>query len=999
MHMRIPLMDKSSKRNERRSNQPKNKSKTIEIKISKRENNESFNKTSKKLCNFTNVNNYENSNMETNHSANSSNPTNNLSANFNDFADSLSNINDFIKSAVNSFNEPNKDSILQILDNLNNSQLPGNDSEILVFIKLINELITTPYFHFISIPLRSLLFKILCCSCKVQKEIKLFSFEILFNNFDSKELFHSFICLYSSIDILRVSNASFRNYCLLKCLTKVVVTNQELINFSFCIQDLENCIPFVEYLTRTIEVPICRYLLILISYDFLRNVKGDLLSLKLQDVPKDLNDSVISKVFTVFPAIKSEFESNEVMNGNDAINAVNDDANVVDRNGTNDNKAVNDINAVTDVDKAGTDAIKAVNDTCSMSAENTLSDLLIKLFNCTSIRTILLSIYKRLFFYFLIKNKRLFQTGKVFKIFSKNEKTFIYKHIKTHRTAFINIFKQIDHKFIIKEALKSDINLNLLINQEKLESSELSIFYNLCFSYVQKHRDFIKMKVFSPFHFCSQFNKCLDKSFIKYIEIHFIKPLDLKCKESLKFINEFNIFNISNRKVNSFVDPVALVSELADCPGNLFIKSNIEQNILILNILCNTELNVLLVKRLVPVLRKLILYKEYTLYSGRLYYFIYKTFNMTDPLFTSDILHKDLHKNICESLIIKAGLNNNTFEESFIRALSQYDTGNSKNKDRNRNDDENRGENRCDNSNDENRDICENDTDPNSIINVNVIYEYPLVIVNSIIFYLYYNPTFSFEYPQILSSALQMKNQSTFYLLEYLKMYVNNNSSINLNSCTSFIVESLSSLYDLYFYFEVINNSLIFPFQSHVLEILFGALKLKVLLPCMAIPYVLTQHNCNFIYKNYLESCVNCINDCLYVTSSSIRESIRKIKAVTRIENEVEMDNKILENESFVPELLLKSLFNLKLANNFIYSLSLVAPLKKILSKLDYQDDILSVFIVLRQLREFGKSDKKVIISHILENISDEQIMKLIEDSKDFYEKNSRGELPIHFIF
>jgi hypothetical protein len=72
--------------------------------------------------------------------------------------------------------------------------------------------------------------------------------------------------------------------------------------------------------------------------------------------------------------------------------------------------------------------------------------------------------------------------------------------------------------------------------------------------------------------------------------------------------------------------------------------------------------------------------------------------------------------------------------------------------------------------------------------------------------------------------------------------------------------------------------------------------------------------------------------------------------------------------------------------------------LKKILDKIDYQDDILIVFIILRQLKKFNKKEKQMVISHIQENCSDEKILDLVEKAKEFFDKNSRNNLPVDFI-
>lgn len=1013
---------------------------------------------------------------------------------------SIKSINSYIQDAIQSFNESVKDNLIKIFQNFVVDE--AQPDEMLAFLKILQNLVQTSYFHFIKFPLRSILLKILNINCKVSKELKLLSFELLSYNFDPFETFNALISLYNVIDVFRVARSQFRNYCLFKCLSQIIAGELEqfnskekplkkvilnLNNTLHCIQSLENCVPFVEYLIRNTESTVARYSILLICYDFLKNINVDLLSMKIQNIPKDLNDNLVSKIFLNFSELKNSFDKKVQMPQLHECNSQADQEkiNKMQNSSLTESKDIHSCNLNIEGDMKDDKSFQITSLLSENSSKHTnldtedfiqCFDLLIqRLFDFPSTKTIILSIYKRLFFYFLHQRKRIFQSIKIYKIFSKDEIRFIYKQIKNSEASFINIFKQLGQHYLLKEVQRTDdINFSLIssINQEKLNENQLRLFYSLCFSLVEKRKEIFHIKVYNSTLFCEQLSQKLDNSCLRYFSVEFNSPINLQSVATLEYLYLYTQFD-SSGKFEKMVSIVTLVSLIVDEPNSLFAKNKVEFHVLILKILFNVVkfLNVPLVKRLVPVLRKLILFDEYVLYAGRLYFAIYQTFKMIDPIFTGDVLFSSMRStevvskelnaefsSFDSSLPIKAAINNNSFESSFKKAwtliveskkailnkplttvpiipetesqkpsnlnLTEYD-----------------------------KTITEKTTeDPSHAFNEA---EHTFLIFSSLssisanflskslIFYLYYNPAFSFEYTPILLSILSKRDKNTLFLLEYLKFHV--------DKCVSFISEAIDDLYDLYFYFEQNINEIIFPFQKSITQLLFESLKAKAILPCMAIPYVLPQNNCYFIYRNHLDSCINCVNDSLDLICRNIRRVIKKISGYqdsnkiedsmrssneqninenqldSKLENDFESINKStahkegislitnheFDNESEINSTVeqmkpnntkviskdtLNSLFSTQIPNNFFHTLSLRTSLKKILLKLDYQNDILIVYVILKQLQSFNKKEKQMIISHVLENCFDEGALNLVDKAKQFYEKNPKGDLPVDFI-
>lgn len=857
-------------------------------------------------------------------------------------------------SSFKVFNEHTKDDVVQFVANLDVSTHAPNTIHSL---KLIFE---SPYFHFVSNKLRSFLFKILSFKTDIPKESKLLAGEYLNRYFCSVDNFRDMAALYSTIDTFKVSRTTFRNNILLQTLADIFVRskdkNQLLEALEQCFRCFPQCISFVEFLCKNPSNFVCRHALILYCFDFLRNIKVDLLSIKNAEDIKEVDESVISRIFLSFSEIYNE--------------------------STCDSFDIKTSERLVDESKHNIGS-----DNKHTGANQSLSSTLIfSLFNSENTRSILLSVYKRLFFFFLFKQKRIFQGLKIFNIFTKEEKSSIYKNIKKYRLSFINIFKQIDQGYLLRSINNSvsDVSsvngdLILAIKEERLDEEGLRTFYSSYFFCLENSRASLKIKCINLEIFCEEFNSRLDKSIIKYIKISENTSSDHYTLNGLKFIHcitkEMNSTVESKGCIDTslvaLVDAVRLVSLIVDDPSSLVDHSKTEYFNVLLCILFNgfRLLNSPLIMRLLPVLRKALAYKDYTMNAGRLYNRVYEAYNFRDPLYSDDAYSAgasvDRDSNNISSLLVKSAINHPSFQSTF-NAYTQKHVSEALPE----------------------KDIAESQhsLDKGSgIVDTLPPFERG-VVSSSLVFYIQYNPHFSLSFPSILVDTLKRKNQSTKYLLSILKE--------NISHCSSFITRNIGAIQELFFHFEKQNGSIVYPFEWDILEILFESLKAKIILPCMAIPYILCRKDCLYIFKNCKESCINCINDCTYIVRRRI------VRILSSYKNDASNNENNDNNKSYalVDLSVIDSLFDFELSNNFFSLCSNRVSLKKTIEKVDYQNDCLVVYIVLRSLRLFNKKDKEIVIKHITENVGDEKIFEIVEKTKEYYEKNPRGVLPVDYI-
>lgn len=239
--------------------------------------------------------------------------------------------------------------------------------------------------------------------------------------------------------------------------------------------------------------------------------------------------------------------------------------------------------------------------------------------------------FKKLFFYFLSlkdqsKSHPLATCG-ILKIFTKKEIRYIYKRVKGV-TAFINIFRQLDQRYLVKELRKDlkngdgDYKIFNSINVLKLEDKDLYIYYREYFKiagdeyYVLSLNKSENTPVKSGIMianlevFSQAFNDELDKYFVQNIKVKKCHNLcDYEGKKIVIMslaISQMLLYYTSIQKT-IFVDPVWIASLLWDDTPGLADRN---RNVIINNILwilhniyseLNSSLKVRLSRRLLEI--------------------------------------------------------------------------------------------------------------------------------------------------------------------------------------------------------------------------------------------------------------------------------------------------------------------------------------------------------------------------------------------------------------
>jgi len=889
----------------------------------------------------------------------------------NDCEDKILWICNFIDINKNTFNESNRNILYESLEELKIDL--SSDSQLLALINALSQLAKTSYFYFLSSSIYPVLLKLLNSKIKCQIQTKVLALEFLSENYDSDRLFKTIMEMYNSIDSSRIGRRSFRNYAAHRLLestfSKVVTTDASkihevhsqtnadivkdpteldsfldkhqvhfLLELSEC---LNHCIPFAEFLSRNTDDALCCTFMLIYAYSFLAKIKEDLMNIKKIEEIKNVEENVIAKIF---------LRLNEILH-------------FYKRDGN-------------------------AKYSCILKA----------LYKSNNLKSVVLTVLKRLFNFFSIKNKRLLNAIKVPKVFNKKEKAFLHRNLKDHTLAYTNVFKQLDYRYLLKLMYKiqvADKNSSLLlenINQDQLDEADLVQFYDFYIKFIDYWKSSIKsIKIKYMEVFARLFNRKIDKTFIRFVTFNSVASYE--SEEIIEMIATYFyvIFYLDTRLSYVFdktVDVVELVSHLADTPSNLQIghKTRYYNNILKILYFMTSSLNKGLIGRMFPILCKLTFHSDYSLNAGRLYRKILDLFKLENRLFevesvkTNDFI-----------LLAKASVGDPSFEQDYKINLDKnqelFWTKHSQ--------DTVTGESNQPEDGKHNNRLLQG------------------ILDNSVISYLYYNPSFAMDYKNELRDILRRKNKSTISLLEYL-LYVTG-SNEELNVLFSFISVNITEFYALYNFqpdkskesgghgiskneYTASNNKLaemneneekdtrkLFiiqhnPFENLILGIFLNSLKIKAVLPCMVIPHLIPKLESGFLYRNYADSCVNCINDTIRLIACRIIEHCER-----KTDNVIEMG-------------FLKKLFVKENPVFFLYAMSSYSSIRKILDKIDYQNDFLFVFIVIWHLKPFSRKEKDKFFKHIEENVSEEKIFDLIKKSKSFYEKNTKETLPLDFI-
>lgn len=918
---------------------------------------------------------------------------------------------ELIGSTIKCFSESNRDALA---DGLKRIELAsGTDRDFIGMLESFGSLLGSPYSHFVSDMVYSIVSRILSCKIKCCRQVKVLGFAFLLEHYDPLRIFQDMASVYPVLDTFRVGQKSFRNYVLYRSLCRIYEetfpdssSTNSYSKILECAESASTCIPFAEFLSRNVEDFLCRNFMIVCSYSFLSKLTTDLLHIRKAEDLKDIDDLAISKIFVVLYDIRLSYhrpsgDGEQPMFPSDISVLV---GNEIPTDGPKVLGTTENRSAVS-CDASGANRK-------SMAPEKHIASggeaMLSTLFGSDSISSIILSVYKRLFNYFLFKNRRILASTKVPRIFTKKEKNTIFKHLKSCVQSFVNVFRQIDQSYILRLQSKlcaHDASFPILLQSVKegrLGRSELQKFYSLYIDFLEYAKRPIRIQIRDIEVFSVAFNSRIDKSFSKFIT--FRHPItELSSRDVVQMLAYYT--GLCNKPVHSslagdgIVDIVEAVSLVVDYPQKLLLKPNIQyyNNILCILVHMSSGFSPGLVCRIVPVLRQLIFCRDYALNSGRLYQKLHGQFKFRDGFLTADAL--STHKFI---LMAKGSTNHPTFESSFESMIDSTYLGRHASGHMEKH----------------------SPTDPLT----------EGIVDNALVFYSYYSPLFGLKHQDILQRILQKKNRSTLYFLEYLREYLANsvthslgesmgsaaNSTAECEELFTFVSNNVKHLYDLY------NNDILIcrndgpqypsgayvstgvnPFIDVVLGIFLDSLRIKAILPHMVIPYLMPRVDCGYLYRNHINSCVNCINDALHLVASRIRALVMccgTANGVLRngwagsLNGDQSCPTPGDKGGYDVSESSLDELFERELSVMFLHSIYKHSSLEKVLDKIGHQDDLLVVFIILRNLRPFSKRDREAFIRHVEENVSDEKVFDLLGKSKDFYRKNSRGALPVCFI-
>ena len=137
-----------------------------------------------------------------------------------------------------------------------------------------------------------------------------------------------------------------------------------------------------------------------------------------------------------------------------------------------------------------------------------------------------------------------------------------------------------------------------------------------------------------------------------------------------------------------------------------------------------------------------------------------------------------------------------------------------------------------------------------------------------------------------------------------------------------FVSQNIQSFYKLYEIEE---------YKNEVLKIFIHSLKQKSMLPCMVASHILISCECEYLLRNFLETCLNSINASLQLIVSRIRTKLNVLSTSEEIKEENE--EKKMRKED------LKEIIENECQNNFLLQIKKHSGTNKLLSKINLDLD------------------------------------------------------------
>lgn len=587
----------------------------------------------------------------------------------------------------------------------------------------------------------------------------------------------------------------------------------------------------------------------------------------------------------------------------------------------------------------------------NIKSEKDLNSILTSLFNTPNLTNILYSTYIRLFYYVLLRHKRILAHCKLLRCVDKNTQHNIYSKVKEHSDIFMNIFKQINVKYIVVEVEKHNNNdkiveilldTNIILNNNNLYKIIQQYINNIIHSNININNT-IFVKYFTVI--CEIFTNELDEYSRGIFKKALSKQKNIKCDVIIKH-NSITIFgNVLTSNITNIlyfisyncaifnIDSIELLSILLDNPNILNSKSNYLYAKYILVIVENiiNGSNTVIVEKVLNLLNKYIMYKEHIKRIGRIFVKCNRSNSITYAKSNSNYYY------------VLMGSMGRITEKELSEILK-------------------------DNSN-------SNDSIAN---NFNLLFG----VLLQLSFDNLSNSALLINLLNNLIKPILLSNNSTLIYLTLENVFMDGRN----NTTDLFIRSNMKIFCELYMDYHTLMSN-IFMYCLHD----------KVCIPNTIVEYIIINKKYDYIYRTYYDTCMNSIFSSMSIVYEGVRRRILNNKEHKDIEDEnINNSRNGLENNSIL-EIIDKYTKDFYLISH-LYNINPSKTLKYLSNNIYIVEDRLYVFILIKQLRHIEKKDKEKIVEIIDRHIVGEEIREYMHKIVREYRKGSRVEIGVERI-
>ncbi|OQS54000.1 hypothetical protein EHP00_518 [Ecytonucleospora hepatopenaei] len=742
-----------------------------------------------------------------------------------------------------------------------------------------------------------------------------------------ERLFTDLYLDYSKLDSTDVYGVSFKNYVLHKLIEKVIISYNDdknsldltkervldVLKMFFNTIDDFNVPSFFNYLkTKINEKPIIIFLLAY-THHWLNNIEVDLFALKNLKALNNVNDSFMLKIFEVFSKIyfQVSLESNEQNQSEDLFLIIKD------------------------------------------------------IFKSQKLQNIIFSVYQRLFNYVLINSRKTLSKIEIIRCFDMSQQHAIYTKIKQAtfkqgHDIFLNVFKQINVNYVIHEIENTnDIKLFLdILNDTQIKLTNIQY----------------KTVLFYYFKICADSNVIVDMEIVKkylisvshaffeldeFYKLSLSKTPNREYNNNLLYVdirNVLNNINFDTPYVLHFIaymyefvefDLVELCAIITENEEWLRSKKMYECTKYILIIINNklsklktiSNLNNILVDKMVNTFTKNIIYKEHVKRLGKI---LFSLANNYDSL---------LHDKII--MILKGTVNpSSRFNLVIYGALGDYVNFE-----------------KMFNSN-------MNEISDNDLFALVLMLSYPKFKKKKEHFEIIKNCLN--EIAEGIHGPDSSKNKHRLVLILENIFIEGRNGDSDL-----FLRNNISLFTRLYLSHDIL--SVIFMY----------ALKDKLVVPNTVIEYLVINKNYKYLYRNFFNVCLNSIFGSINIIYERIKMELVSYQTINQ--NADQCINRDVEDNNAVYTIIDKFTKNTENISN-LYNYNNNETYKYLVNNMYVVEDKLYVFILMKQIRNISKDDKEKIVEIIERHISNTEIREYMHCIHKEYKKSNRKEIEVEKI-